>query len=184
MRKKVLGLSAFSLVEVLVASFIFTILGSLVALYLAQGIQSWEVGITQADLQAQARPAMDKMLRELKNATRTDAGIPSPQLSIPAAPDNNSITFYLPQDQDGDGTIIDATGNIEWNTDNPIKYQRDASLNQLIRTVEDDTGNVLSREILCTDVSSVEFIDASIDSSLFLNELKIILDLQKITNHG
>ena len=64
--------------------------------------------------------AMNRIQDELRNATRTAPASP-PNISIPGAPNNISIQFYLPN-QDEDGINIDAFGNTQWNTGNPITY--------------------------------------------------------------
>jgi hypothetical protein len=138
-------------------------------------VDTWESGRLQADLQAQARVALNNMVSELRNATRTSTQNPSPNLIIPSAPNNKNITFNLPVDKDNNGLITDANGIIEWDTNNAIQYQYIPGQEQLRRL---EKGN---QAILANNVSDIQFIDHGIDSSLSLNELKIILNLNKTT---
>jgi len=165
----------FTLIEILVASIILTIISAVVfGVYIA-GTDLWDVTRLQADLQAQARQVLDSMTSELRSATRTSTQIPSPNLSIPAVPNNNSITFYLPGDNDGDGLITDANGDIEWDTGNPISYQFDTG-QEIIKRLESGQETILAQF-----VSSVQFQDITIDPMLFLDEVKIDLTLNKST---
>ncbi len=165
----------FTLIEILVATIVFTIISAVVfGVYIA-GTDLWDVTRLQADLQAQARQVLNSMISELRNATRTSTQIPSPNLSIPAVPNNDSITFYLPGDNDGDGIITDANGDIEWDTGNPIIYQFDIG-QKVIKRLENGQETILAQFI-----SSVQFQDISIDPTLFLDEIKINLTLIKST---
>jgi prepilin-type N-terminal cleavage/methylation domain-containing protein len=167
--------SGFTLVEVVIASFVLVIaMGMMYNTYLS-GSKVWENARESADLQAEARWAMNYMVAELRNATRTSTNNPSPNLSIPSHPNNKSIIFYLPQDKDNDGLITDSSGAIEWGTNNAIHYQHVPGQN-LLRRLEKGVQTSLSQ-----DVSDVQFIDASIDSSLSIYELRIILALNKTT---
>ncbi|MCM8824039.1 MAG: hypothetical protein NC822_05125 [Candidatus Omnitrophica bacterium] len=115
------------------------------------------------------------MTQELEKTTRTSPDIPSPNLSIPSKPNNNSVDFYLPIDIDGNGLIIDALGNTEWDKSNKIQYQYVPGLKQLRRL---EKGN---QYVIANNVVSIEFEDNSINPVLYNNELKIILTLEKVT---
>jgi len=171
-RKANLG---FTLVEILVVSVIFiVVLGIMYGIYIS-GLDVYETGSYQADLQAQARIALNYMVSELRNATRISIQNPSPNLSIPSVPNNKQIYFYLPEDKDHDGLITDANGQIEWDTNNKIHYQYIPG-QKIIRRLEKGKEIIFAR-----DVSDVQFIDIDIDHALSINELKIILTLNKIT---
>ncbi|MFC1703354.1 PilW family protein [Candidatus Omnitrophota bacterium] len=167
--------SGFSLMEILVASAILAlVMGALSSIYIS-GLDVWESGTNQADLQAQARAALNYMVAELRNATRTSSQNPSPNLSIPSVPNNKQIHFYLPGDKDDDGFLTDANGDIEWVTNSQIHYQYIPGQKMLRRSVG---GN---HRIFATDVSDVEFEDITVDPTLALNELRIILTISKTT---
>jgi hypothetical protein len=121
---------------------------------------------------------MTYMTQELRNATLASTSSP-PNIYIPPRPNNNSITFYLPKDLDAlykNGWVSDSI----WDTanPNPIQYQYIAASRQLQRLQQ---GNV---HIITTDVSSIQFEDKDIDSSLGDNELRIIMTLSRLLLQG
>ena len=167
--------TGFTLIEILVASVIFILaLGIIYNTYFS-GLDIWEVGRYQAELQAQARIALNYMVSELRNATRTSTQNPSPNLSIPSVPNNKNMAFYLPHDLDDDGFITDANGDIEWETSNRIEYQYIPGQKEL-RRLEKGVQRILAR-----DVTDIQFIDINIDPTLSINELRIVLALSKTT---
>jgi prepilin-type N-terminal cleavage/methylation domain-containing protein len=169
-------ISGFTLIEILISSAIAAIILSAIFSIYKTGSDLWDIKSSQADLQGRARVAIEQMTKELKSATRTSSRIPSPNLIIPAAPNNINITFYLPNDLDADGRITDnTTGLIEWDTNNAIQYQYDSGEKTLTRLADSTTATI------ARDVTDIQFIDASIDSQLYLTELKIILTLTKTT---
>jgi prepilin-type N-terminal cleavage/methylation domain-containing protein len=167
--------AGFSLIEALVAASIFAVLSMLMLQFFIQGANVWYSTTYQSDLRSVVRNAMQYMTRELKNATRTSSQTPSPNLTIPSKPNNNSIDFYLPADLDGNGLIIDPFGNTEWDKSNKIQYQYIPGLKQLRRL---EKGN---HYIIATDVSNIEFEDNSINPFLYNDELRIILTLERTT---
>ncbi len=168
----------FTLVEIVVALGIFIVISAMTASFFIQGAGLWSVIIDQSDLRSVARNAMNYMTQELQKATRTTSGTPSPNLSVPAAPDNNAISFYLPKDSDDDGNelIIDDVGITEWDTDTLIQYQYASGSKQLRRLENGDNITIVAN-----NVALIEFEDNSIDSGLYDNELRIILTLERLT---
>jgi len=156
----------------LIAVSIFVIVSLMATESLNQGRHFWQTTIFKSELQLDGQQAIDYMVTELRNTTRT-AGTKPPDINIPAA--GTSIKFYLPTDIDGNGLIVDATGNTEWATGGPIQYQYVPGQNQLRRL---EGGN---QRILANNVSSVTFDDQSTDGSLNRDEIKISLTLQKTT---
>lgn len=170
--------AGFTLIEALVVTAIlFFALEIFYAIYLS-GLEIRETTLCQNELQSQARIGLKFMVSELRNATRTSMQNPSPNLSIPSTPNNTDIQFYLPEDKDNDGLITDENGDIEWATNNPIQYQYIAGL-EVLRRLEKGV-----QKILAHDVNEVQFIDIDIDPILSINELKIILTLNKTTSRG
>lgn len=175
--RKIKNISGFTLVEILIASAISTVAITMIYAIYMSGNDLWEIKRYRTDLEAANRQALTAMATELKGATRNSTQIPSPNLFIPAVPNNNQITFYLPGDKDGDGLITNATsGNIEWITTNFIRYLYVPLQKQLQRVEQNGQQKNLSN-----DVSNIQFIDNSMDSSLYLNEVKVILTLNKTT---
>ena len=167
----------FTLVEVMVAGTILSAVGLLVGLWLAGVSSLWWTSTTKSQASTTVQQALSRMTSELTLATRT--GSPTaPGISIPAAPNNTSLTFYLPIDLDGDGTIIDANGNTEWDTAHPIQYTYDAPSRQLRRV---KGGQAV---ILATNVTGVRFDDVTTDATLLANEVTITLTLQPTIPQG
>jgi len=114
-------IGAFTLIEVMVVAFIFTIvIGASYAL-MNSGRVGWNSGNTKIELQEDMRDAMNEMVEDLSDS--------APLQSLIGA-GGTSITFQVPVDQngtgtwediDGDGAVdfyfqdtLDATGNIRW----------------------------------------------------------------------
>jgi Tfp pilus assembly protein PilW len=166
--------AGFSLAELMVAVFIFTVISSVMLLFFIQASNLWQQITNQSDLRSAARNAINFMSQELRSATRTSTANPSPNVVIPSAPNNNSLDFYLPFDTDGNGSIIDALGITEWDTNNKIQYQYVPSLKRLLRL------EASNQHIIANDVSNIEFQDHDIDLSLSNEELRIVLTLERI----
>lgn len=141
--------------------------------FFIQGSGLWSLGTNQSDLRSTGRNALNLMSQELRSA------IPSPNISIPPRPNNNSLDFFLPTDIDGNGLIVDSTGNTEWDTNNRIQYQYLPAPQRQLRRLEQ--GN---QHIIANNVASIEFQDNSIDTALRNNELRIILTLQRLTTQN
>lgn len=177
---KKLDRCGFTLVETIICIAIFAVISGVIYLFFMVGIGSWEIGTMRTDLQAQARIAMDTMVGELKNATRNHL---SRGITILPSPSNTNIIFYLPDTNTDDEIIIDANGEIKWpdNDADYIEYKYLADVKQLVREDRQVRDGVASARILANDLSSIEFIDAGIDASLYLDEVNIALTLEKAT---
>jgi len=169
------GDRGFSLVEVMVASLIFLmILGTILNIYIS-GSEVYENNKIQADLQAQARMGLNSMASELSNATKINppGGVTFPNIFIPPAPGNTTMTLYLPTYVIDMVTLkprvsINAAGGIVWNN-TPIVYQYDAGQRTLAR-VSNGVQTILAR-----DVASVQFTNVS------STEINVTLTLSKLT---
>ena len=164
------------LVEIMMVAGIMIIVSTLIFQFFAQGVDAWELSSYQGDLHTHAALAMEEMVKELRVATRTAVATP-PKISIPAAPGNTQIWFYLPRDLDANGLIIDAAGNVEWDNNNVIQYQFVPASRQLQRVAG------ANLRVLANDVTAVTFNDQTSDATLLANEVKISLTLQKTTPH-
>lgn len=169
-RKKMTG---YTLLEIVIAMAIMSAVMGMIYMIYGSGKDLYETKVYQTDLQAQARQAMDFMVKELRQATRTSSHNPSPDLSIPSAPNNKQVQFYLPEMVNG--TAVMDTGELDWDTNNMIRYQYIPGQKELRRN---DGGNLTT---LCRDVTDVRFFDTTLDPSLGLQEIKIVLSLSKTT---
>ncbi|MBI3318310.1 MAG: type II secretion system protein [Candidatus Omnitrophica bacterium] len=137
----------FSLAELLVVVAIFSILASAVALALVSSQRTWATGSGQAVLTAQLRRALDRMSRELTESKTSEIQRPAPNGLFDAA-----VTFRVPQDQNGDGNVLDANGNIgEWSGWITYRAARVGSGTACVREVAG------ASEVLASNVSSVLF---------------------------
>lgn len=170
--------SGFTLIEVLIASALTIMVVAIIYSIYAAGSDIWEIKRYQTDLKAQGRQAISEVVTELRKTTRTSPKAPSPNLVIPASPNNNNITFYLPQ-VTNNSVVTNATdGSITWDMNNTIRYVFDSAA-KVVRRLEtiDPAGN----RTMAHDVTNIQFIDNSINGSLYLDELKVLLTLAKTT---
>ena len=117
-------MKGFTLIEILVASLIMSIIMGALFVSLSVGQNSWFNGDTAIELRSQTIRSIMTIDKEL-SATR-----PSKiNLAIGAA--SSTITFYLPQDNNGDGSVVDSAGDIEWS--GAITYSLNGS-NQIVRS--------------------------------------------------
>lgn len=128
---------AFTLVEMLVAACIFFILVAMAFLVLNSGVSSWLAGDVEVDLRRELVKAIVSMEKELKLTRASQTNLASGAVS-------NSLTFAIPQDINGDGTILDATGQVEWSP-NRVTYSLNAN-GEIIRTTT-ARASVLARNI-------------------------------------
>ncbi|PIU40976.1 MAG: hypothetical protein COS99_07885 [Candidatus Omnitrophica bacterium CG07_land_8_20_14_0_80_42_15] len=163
----------FTLIEVLLSVVLTLIVVGFMYQWYIAGWNLWESNDTKVYLQGQTRSAMRLMVMELRNTTRTSTQNPSPNLSIPSTPNNNSIQFYLPIDKDSNGLITDANGQVEWDTSNKIKYDYIPG-QHILRRLEGGQQRILAK-----DVTDVSFSDITIDPALGINEVKITLTVNK-----
>ena len=123
--------SGFTLVEILVVTFIVTIVSLGISNIFVVGKRAWFIGSTQIAVQEAARNAMHRMTQELtfSSPLQSDIGL-----------DGDAITFCKPESVDG-------SGNITWSA--PIQY----SLNegQILRTVDSQIN------VLANDISVLQF---------------------------
>lgn len=113
-----------TLVEILVAILIFSILMIAVGLTVVAGKNSLFISDTPTELRQNVLFSIISLSRELRKTT------PS-KTNLAAGANSNSITFQVPFDNTGDGIVVDTVGNIEWSSN--ITYALNG-LNQLIRT--------------------------------------------------
>ena len=85
------GKDGFTLVEVLIATFIFLILSTIMLLFFMQGSNTSLMVSSQSDLRSIGRNALDYMTQEMRSTSVSN-------VIIPAAPNNTSITFFIPKD--------------------------------------------------------------------------------------
>ncbi len=157
-------MKGFTIVEALVSTTILLILVLVGFSMLDIGKGAWFTGSQESDLSEDLNRAMLVMGKELKN-TR-----PS-QISLGAGSTSSSLTFRLPQDNNSDGTNLDASGSVEWST--PIVYALNGS-RQITRTYAGQS------RILANNVSSLLFSRSATE----LNLLNIDVTVSKSSQIG
>lgn len=170
--------SGFTLIEVLIASALTAMVIVIIYSIYAAGGDIWEIKRYQTDLKAQGRQVISEVISELRKTTRTSSQTPSPNLIIPASPNNNNITFYLPQVANNSVVTNATDGSITWDMNNTIQYVFDLSTKEVKRI---ETIGPAGNRTMAHDVTNIQFIDNSINSSLYLDELKVLVTLAKTT---
>jgi len=134
-------MKAFTLIELLFVSIIFTLLiiGVFQVMDVCRG--AWFTGDASIELRQEIIKTFMRMERELKETRPA-------QISLGSGTTGASLTFKVPQDIDADGTILDSSGNIEWSPN--IVYALSGS-NQITRTASGITT------VIANDVTSLLF---------------------------
>ena len=160
--------SGWTLLELAMSgSILLVVIGGVVG-FLNQQTDFWEHSTTQTDVRSDLERAMDAMARELRNAQRVTPGT-MPSITIPNSPGNTTMTLYIP-------TAVDSvTGAITWSS--AIQYAYDPASQQL-RRIQDGATRVLAM-----NVTAATFSDAAIDNTLFSNEARIAVTVQRTTPH-
>lgn len=131
--------SGATLVEMLVAMVLFSILGSVLMASFAASRNAVEVSRETHDLNEEARVALNRMSRELRQAS---------SISSVSAPDGaTSITFNV--DFNGNGVIDASAVDPE-----VLKYTWDGS--RILLTANDTTGTPVTQPILSGKVSDFQ----------------------------
>ena len=163
-------MKGFTLTEVLVAIAIMTIILAGVFMAMSVGQRSFFTADVETDLREQITRAIMTMDGEISQTKTTRTNLDIGEIS-------NSITFSIPNDNNGDGSVVDAMGSIEWSAN--ITYSRNA-LNQLIRTF----GGV--SKVIANNIVSLQFqrtqdrlIQVDISTQKTSNLGRIIQDIEQ-----
>ncbi len=135
--KRVLG---FSLAELLAVVGILGIVTAAITAVLICAQRTWVSGSGQAVATAELRRALARVSREM-----TESRIGEIQRPVADGQWDTVALFRIPQDQDGDGSVLDANGVVvEWS--GWIAYGRGAD-NSLLRAVDGVTTDTLANHI-------------------------------------
>ncbi|MDD5059738.1 MAG: prepilin-type N-terminal cleavage/methylation domain-containing protein [Candidatus Omnitrophica bacterium] len=130
-----------TLIEILAAILIFSIIMIAIGLTVVAGKNSLFTSDTPTKLRQNLLFSIMSISRELRETAPA-------RTNLAAGASSNSITFQVPFDNNADGVVVDAVGNIEWGAN--ITYSLNAA-NQLIRT----QGANLS--IIASDITGLQF---------------------------
>ena len=146
----------FSIVELLVAMAIFSLIAAAVMSTLLTAQHSWSTGSGQAMVTSQLRRALDRMSRELVESGSSQLQqIPADGLWY------QRMSFRVPEDRSvpPDGSVLDVNGQIaEWS--DWITYRSGLAQGRtpsLLREVGPVGGAPVSSEVLANYISSLLF---------------------------
>lgn len=157
-------MKGFTLIEVIVSVSIFLVLILAVFNVMDVGRSAWFSADVSVELRQEIIKALMAMEKELKETRPA-------QISLGIGTSSSSLTFKIPQDNNGDGTILDSLGNVEWSGN--IVYALNAS-NQIIRTALGVTS------ILANNIVNLQFSRPTSPLQL----LQIDITAQKVSAMG
>ena len=118
----------FVLSELVVSTGISAVIAVALLVAFKGGQISWRTGGAQMAASYEVRRGLDAMSRELL-LSRSD------QVDVPADGSwYGSIIFHVPKDQNGDGTVLDANGALEWSPTSVSFSLGGTSGDQILRT--------------------------------------------------
>jgi hypothetical protein len=92
---------------------------------------------------------------------------------------SDRITLRLPVDSDKDGVPDLGLGGITWSAD-PVTFKVEP-VDGKLRLIRDESSDII---VLAENVKSVSFMDYTIDTDLYMDEIKIILELEETDATG
>lgn len=162
----------FTLVEIMVTSVVLAILIVSLFLVLSIGQRSWLSADVSIQLRQEIARGIINMGQELKESSPA-------KINLTLNSSSNSITFKIPNDNNGDGSVVDASGNIEWSQN--ITYSLNAS-SQVIRAVSGGATTILANNITSLQFTRIqnEVIRINITASKTSNIGKLVQDTGQI----
>lgn len=136
----------FTLVEVLIVCLMASIMALAFAVVLRMGARTWISRENQMTLSLELRRGLQSMVRELAQTGTAQLEVPGVG-AMPA--DNNfynTVRFRLPEDTDGNGSVLDGTGNVEWSA-NQIAYALGGVDGQQIQRTQGANVTVLANKV-------------------------------------
>ena len=125
---------AFTFIEVMVVISIFLVITGIFFYTLIVLRRDWQKQEIRVYLSQQLRGAMEFMMEDISSSSPSQVNIPT---------DGNwhsQLVFHIPQDIDGDGTVLDSNNEVEWSSD--ITYL--LSGDKILRTYQADTRTIAS----------------------------------------
>ncbi len=174
------GRRGLSFPELMITCAILAVAALVVMRFLKQESEGWQVTMAQQGLVSELEQVASEVNRELRNATRAAVGTP-PNITLQSATD---LRFYLPGDVDGNGTILDAIGAIEWATGLQVQYLYDAPSRQLRRRTLQAGNPVGTTRVIGDDITVISFADQTTDNTLLADEIRMTLTALRTTTQG
>ncbi len=164
---------SFTLVELMVVLAIFVVVFGIILALLSIGQASWQSASSKIIVTQELRRGMEYMVRELSQAGNST-------ISLAIGGTSNSISFKMPQDLDGDGTILFSNNVLEGlRPPDPfvtyaLTYDASLGFNQLTRTMG------ASSSVLANYLTALQFNR----NSSTPNIIEINISAQKISTFG
>jgi type II secretory pathway pseudopilin PulG len=137
--------AGLTVVEVMIGLVLASILGAIVMSSALGAQRTTENAKTNSDLMGDVRLAMERLVRELRQAgTILDVTLPA------TTSDPTAITFWADFDNDGARDLDAADPEV-------LTYRYTPATAQLTLTVDDATGNAVTTPILADDVTAFVF---------------------------
>lgn len=160
--------SGMTLIEVLVAMGLFSLLGTLLLGFSLSTSRVTEDTRALTNVNEESRLAMERMARELRQANK----ITEVDLPVNAATDDTAVTFWI----DFDGDKVPDTTAVDPEV---LTYRYDPVTNRLTLTANDASGTEVTRPVLAAKVSKFDVLlkssawqhDANGDGSTTWQEL-------------
>jgi len=134
-------MKGLTILETLVSILIFAIVAVALGLAVVAGKNSLFTNDIPTQLRQNLLFAILTMNQELRQTAPA-------KTNLGANLSRNTITFQIPNDNNGDGSVVDTIGNIEWGTN--ITYARN-NANALTRT----QGGITS--VISSNISALQF---------------------------
>jgi len=129
--------AGFSFVELMVVTGIMALVSGMLVVALRMGQQSWQVEQARMTVSMELRRGLDAMSRELASSQSGQlVGVPADGTWY------TSLTFRVPQDLNGDGTVLDANGALEWSP--PVVYALGGTGGTQILRIQNNATRVLA----------------------------------------
>jgi hypothetical protein len=166
----------FSLVEVLIVSFFLVLL---VVAVVTSGVEMrsvFQATGTSVALQQEARLAMNSIVSDLRGTSGSRITIAK---DTPVS-GSDRLRYELPLDMNSDGVPDLVGGSVMWDPRYyTIEVQDNSGNLQLVKYKQYETP-----EVIAGNIKSISFEDYNDDSSLYLAEVRIILELEKTEADG
>lgn len=132
--------AGFSFVELMVVTGIMALISGVLVAALRMGQQSWQVEEARMTVSMELRRGIDAMSRELASSQSGQLiGVPADGAWYP------SVTFAVPQDLNGDGTVLDSNGVLEWSP--PVLYSLGGTGGSQILRTQNNATRVLANGV-------------------------------------
>ncbi len=169
----------FTLVEIMIVVALAVILVGVLITAMIETRDIFNVTTTSATVEENTRTAIARLTQELMTTDKDKISIARDVCTNGSAcPGTDTITYVLPKYSSGT-PVLTSDGEVDWDTDNPVKVGLNSSdAAQLIRIQGGESV------VLANNVKKINFVDHNLDSSLYLDELKVTIEVEKTTPRG